>query len=541
MATNEPTSIETTVFGDEVVKCSNKTRDADLKMFGSLIRCSSVGLATVRSIMIAVCLVTVAYSTAFAEPDGEADGEAIDAVTLQRNVLFIVADDLRPELGCYGTPVVQSPNVDRLARRGMIFNRAYCQQAVCSPSRSSVMTGTRPDTTKVWDLSTHFRKALPDVVTLPELFKQQGYATRGIGKIYHGSLKDPQSWTISGRENEISSLFHDNGVTLVSKPVKRTKTDRGPAFRITDDSANGGGEAKLADEAISALQDFRETDRPFFLALGFHKPHLPFNVPKHYWDLYTPENIPMAPNRFLPKDAPEFAMVPQNEMWNYSGVPDTPHLPDDYARQLKHGYYASVSYMDAQLGRVLDELDRLQLTESTLVVLWGDHGWKLGEHDRWCKHSNVEDDARAPLIVCMPGMKHKNTRTDSLVEFVDIYPTVADLAGVAVPSHIEGVSLRPVLDDPDHVVMESALTQYPRTVNRQRLMGYSIRTDRYRFTRWVTRDDHDEVVATELYDHREDPMENTNVAGDPANVGVVAELARQWVAKTRGSHAMSSH
>ncbi len=444
------------------------------------------------------------------------------------NVLFVVADDLRPELGCYDNAIIKSPNIDRLASRGMVFNRAYCQQAVCSPSRSSVMTGTRPDTTKVWDLSTHFRKALPDVVTLPQLFKQHGYVTKGSGKIYHGDLKDPQSWTISGSENDIAASRTRNAVMLVSTPIKRTKTNRGPAFRMTDDPPNGGGEGKLADEAISALQDFKASDKPFFLALGFHKPHLPFSVPKHYWDLYDPAKIPPAPNRFLPSGAPDFALVPQNEMWNYSDVPDTARLPDDYAQQLKHGYYAAVSYMDAQLGRVLDELDRLELTESTIVVLWGDHGWKLGEHDRWCKHSNVEDDARAPLIISVPGMKQANTKTDALVEFVDIYPTVADLAGLGLPDHLEGTTLRPVLDDPQQSVKSAAFSQYPRTVNRKRLMGYSMRTDRYRFTRWVDRADHSKVTAFELYDHQTDPQENTNIAADPANTDLIAELTNQW-------------
>ncbi|WP_404307350.1 sulfatase [Neorhodopirellula lusitana] len=442
------------------------------------------------------------------------------------NVLFLVSDDLRPDLGCYGNKIVQSPNIDRLAERGMVFNRAYCQQAVCSPSRSSVMTGLRPDTTKVWDLSTHFRKAVPDVVTLPQLFKQNGYTSRGLGKIYHGSLIDPESWTTSAKSKESASNPIDTATTLVAQRPTLTRSKRGPAFRITDDPANGGGEGELADEAIEALQELSSENAPFFLAVGFHKPHLPFNVPKAYWDKYDGELIPMATNRFLPTDAPDYALVDRNEMWNYRDVPEVDHLPNDYARKLKHGYYAAITYMDAQLGRVMDEVDRLGLTENTIVVLWGDHGWKLGEHDRWCKHSNYENDTRAPLIVCAPGMKQAGRSSDALVEFIDIYPTIADLAGLQSPDHIEGTSLRPLMEDPNRQWKNAAWSQYPRTVKGQRLMGYSLRTDRYRFTRWVNRYDHTKLDAIELYDHQNDPQENHNIANDPANAEIIATLMK---------------
>lgn len=448
------------------------------------------------------------------------------------NVLFLISDDLRPELGCYGNSIIQTPSIDRLAAGGMVFTRAYCQQSVCSPSRTSVMTGVRPDTSKVWDLNTHFRKALPNVVTLPQLFKRNGYTTQGLGKIYHGSkLDDAPSWSrpsIAAARPLLGNGFV--AMDAADAPIPLTKTDRGPAFRIARHPPNGGSDGRVADEAIHALRDFKESGEPFFLAVGFRKPHLPFSVPKEYWDLYDPDEIPQATNRFLPKDSPEFAMVPQNEMWKYSGVPDTSHLPDDYARSLKHGYYAAVSYMDAQLGRVTDELERLGLAGSTIVVLWGDHGWKLGEHDRWCKHSNVEDDTRAPLIISMPGMKNAGTKTQALVEFVDIYPTLAELAGLQLPSHLEGLSLLPLLDDPNREWKPAAFSQYPRSVRRRRLMGYSMRTDRYRFTRWVNRYDKTRVVATELYDHENDPQENENIANDPANAELVAKLAKQWEA-----------
>jgi len=458
------------------------------------------------------------------------------------NVLFIAVDDLRPELGCYGNAVIQSPNIDRLAARGLVFRHAYCQQAVCSPSRSSLLTGTRPDTTQVWDLETHFRTALPDVVTLPQLFKNEGYFVQGMGKIYHGGLDDPASWstpwTAPGVKTpaDARALEPDEMERRARQArAKRRKGDRGVPFQAVDGPDNSLNDGVLADMAVAALQGLCEKEQPFFLAVGFVKPHLPFISPKKYWDLYDPEKIPPAPNPFLPKGAPPYALAERNELWSYDGVPDTSLLPDDYARQLKHGYYAAVSFMDAQVGRVLDELERLGLQDDTIVVLWGDHGWKLGEHGCWCKHSNVENDTNAPVILSVPGMAHAGSSTDALVEFVDIYPTLADLAGLPKPAHLEGASAAPLLAEPDREWKRAAFSQYPRTHEKKRLMGYSMRTRRYRFTRWVDRDDSARVEAVELYDHETDPQENVNIAGDPKNAALVEELTRQLVAGWRGA------
>ena len=268
-------------------------------------------------------------------------------------------------------------------------------------------------------------------------------------------------------------------------------------------------------------------NQPFWLGVGFTKPHLPFVAPKKYWDLYDPAKIALAPNPFRPKDAPEYAILPGNELRNYQGILAGP-IPDDQARQLKHGYYAAISYMDAQLGKVLDELDRLKLRDNTIIVLWGDHGWKLGEHGAWCKHSNVENDTHAPLIISAPGMKTAGQHSKSLVEFVDVYPTLAELAGLSLPSHLEGTSLVFVLRDPTKKVKTAAFSQYPRPNKGQRLMGYTMRTERYRFTRWVGRDDHTKIAAIELYDEQTDPQENTNIANDPKNAALVAKLTEQW-------------
>ncbi len=451
------------------------------------------------------------------------------------NVLFIAVDDLRPELGCYGNPLVKSPNIDRLAGRGMVFTHAYCQQAVCSPSRSSLLTGVRPDTTKVWDLETHFRKALPDVVTLPQHFKNEGYFVRGMGKIYHGGFNDPPSWsvpwTVPGKSRSADERELDPDAMAArarAQKAKRRKGDRGPAFLAVDGPDNSLHDGELADMAIDALRDAGNKPEPFFLAVGFVKPHLPFIAPRKYWDLYDPMEIPPAPNPYLPKDAPPYALPDRNELWAYDGVPPESQLPEDYARQLKHGYYAAASYMDAQVGRVLDELDRLGLQDDTIVVLWGDHGWKLGEHGRWCKHSNVENDTNAPLLIAVPGMAQAGKRSDALVEFVDIYPTLAELAGIPKPGHLEGASIVPLLANPGRKWKRAAFSQYPRSVEGRSLMGYSMRTNRYRFTRWVSVDDHESVDSIELYDHDSDPQENMNIAYDPRRRGLVNELTKQW-------------
>jgi arylsulfatase A-like enzyme len=271
----------------------------------------------------------------------------------------------------------------------------------------------------------------------------------------------------------------------------------------------------------------KKKNQPFFLAVGFAKPHLPFVAPKRYWDLYDPAKIELASNPFHPKGAPEYAIMPGGELRSYHGIPKG-SIPDDLARQLKHGYYAAISYMDAQLGRVLDELEKQGLAQNTIVVLWGDHGWKLGEHEAWCKHSNCENDTNAPLLLTVPGMKQAGAKTRGLVEFVDIYPTLCELANLPLPAHLEGTSFKPLLDDPEKPWKRAAFSQYPRKTPDGNLMGYSMRTDRYRFTAWTDRDDSSRILATELYDHAVDPQENVNIAPKPESQSLVKELQSQW-------------
>lgn len=448
------------------------------------------------------------------------------------NVLFIAVDDLRPELGCFAAPVVKTPNIDRLAKSGMVFNRAYCQQAVCSPSRSSLLTGARPDTTRVWDLSTHFRKAMPDVVTLPQFFKVNGYVTQSIGKIFHHGIDDTASWSVP---STFPKAPHGAERAPVDPSAEAGASKRGPAFRATAGDDNSLHDGELADMAVAALPLLKKSPSRFFLAVGFIRPHLPFISPQKYWDLYDPQAIPLAPNPFPSHGAPSYAIVPGGELRSYGGVPVGRQLPDDYARQLKHGYLAAVSYVDAQIGRVIDALEREGLRENTIIVLWGDHGWKLGEHGAWAKHSNVENDTRVPLLICAPGMASNGKRSDALVELVDVYPTLADLAGLPLPNHLEGTSLKPLLEGRQIEWKSAAFSQYPRKVGKQNLMGYSMRTDRYRLTRWVNRDDHTKVASVELYDHSKDPLENENIAEDPTSEEILTTLTAQWTAGWRGA------
>ena len=320
------------------------------------------------------------------------------------NVLFIAVDDLRPQLGCYGQNFVQSPNIDQLAAEGVLFERAYCQQAVCAPSRSSVLSGCRPDTTTIYDLQTPLRSVMPDVLSLPQHFKQHGYETRSIGKIYHHRSDDLQGWTaepyVSTGDWKGRGYLTDEAMEVIERTDAlltaegSTRRGLGPAFEAADVPDNAYHDGKDADQAIKTLNELR--DQPFFLAVGFHKPHLPFNAPKSHWDRYDREALPLALNTSAPENVTEYSLTEFGELRGYFGMPKEGPIPEDLARTLVHGYCACVSYMDAQVGRVLDEVERLGLKDNTVVILWGDHGWKLGEHGSWCKHTNFDIDTPCP-------------------------------------------------------------------------------------------------------------------------------------------------
>jgi len=409
-----------------------------------------------------------------------------------------------------------------------VFNRAYCQQAVCSPSRSSLLTGRRPDATKVYDLVTHFRTALPDVVTLPQHFKQNGYHVQAFSKIYHAGYDDPPSWS-APQQNPKAQSFGPEGQALLKKlrdeaPTNEEKAKvRGlpwEAPEVADDQLVDGATESMAIEALEAVKG-----KPFFLAVGFLRPHLPFVAPKKYWDLYKESDFKLAGNPHPPKDAPKYAATSWGELRAYHGIPKSGPLTGEQARKMIHGYHASVSYMDAQVGRLLEAVDRLGLREKTVVVLWGDHGWQLGEHGYWCKHTNYEVATRSALVVSAPGMKAAGRKTDALVEFVDLYPTLAERCGLPAPSGVEGTSFVPLLDDAARPWKKGAISQYPRSIPGQgKAMGYALRTDRYRLVEW--RAQGGSFVEHELYDLEQDPGENINLAGRPDQADRVRDLSR---------------
>ncbi len=482
---------------------------------------------------VAAVIVLVAVSTFAAEK--------------KLNVLFIAVDDLRPELGCYGVKGIKSPNIDALAERGLLFKHAYCQQAVCSPSRTSLLTGRRPDTTKIYNLQDHFRDTIPDVVTLPQHFKNNGYFCQSFGKIYHGGLDDPKSWSApsffarvetekvarnknqriadpddltEGRGNFPFIFAANNGLSKPKNKEATNKKGRAPwsAPNVTDSELPDG---QIADKAIEAMQKVK--DKPFFLAVGFFKPHLSFDAPKKYYDLYKLEDMKLASNPFPPKDVFGPAMIDWRELRNYDGMPQEGPVTDQQARELIRGYYAATSYTDAQIGKVLTALDKLGLRDNTIVILWGDHGWQLGEHGMWCKHTNFETSTHAVLMISTPDQKKRGAKTDALVEFVDIYPTLCDLTGLPLTDGLEGKSFAPLLSNPSQAWKKAAFSQYPRPKN---LMGYAMRTERYRYVEWINRTTKN-VEGRELYDHKKDPDENVNVANHPENRNIVAKLSKE--------------
>ncbi len=484
------------------------------------------------------------------------------AADTRPNVLFIAVDDMRPELGCYGNKIIKSPNIDRLAARGTVFNHAYCAQAVCSPSRTAMLTGLRPDTTRVWDLETHFRVAQPDCITLPQHFKANGYWCSALSKIYHVGFEDGRSWNEPhwyprGRSVDTDQVDwtkqivtkHDVSVQEYSpksqpdpvdndKPGKRANGKEGkggPAFEVSAKADDELPDGATAAEAVKRLHALKSKGQPFFFAVGFLKPHLPFVAPKKYWDLYDPNTIPLPAIDHLPQGAPEFAGHNNSELHAYPGVPKENPIPADFAKQLRHGYYACISYTDAQIGRVLDALEKEGLADNTIIVLWGDHGWQLGDHGLWHKHTNFEIAARAPLLISVPKQKTAGQKCDAPVEFVDVYPTLADLCGLPIPAGLAGsarpalagTSLRPFIENPNAPMAKIAMSQYPRGAGKAggNVMGYSFRDERWRLTLWRERTG-SKIIATELYDEKNDPAETVSLHEKPENKAIIEALSK---------------
>ena len=494
------------------------------------------------------------------------------------NILFIAVDDLKPLLGCYGNTLIKTPNIDRLAKISTVFNKNYCQQAICGPTRASIMTGTRPDVTQVWNLTTQMRDVNPNLLTLPQYLISQGYETSGIGKIYHPSSAlggvDPVSWSIpylKSKESDFPAEFGSpaNGQyqlqetkarmtpEIIAERKKQSKdlaandenpkSIKGPSVEcidVPDNAYQDGVNALIAKEQIIKLS---KGDKPFFMAVGFSKPHLPFVSPKKYWDLYKREDMPIASFQEHSKNGPLIAYHQSGELRNYLDIPEFATLPSDSLRiglklekqkELIHGYYAAVSYLDAQVGVLLNTLESLGTLNNTVIVLWGDHGWHLGDHDLWHKHTNFEEATRAPLIIAGPGIK--SGKTNSLSEFVDVFPTICDLAGVPIPNKLDGLSLKPLMLNNFAKVNDYSISQYPRKLKKlemikkgytdSKMMGYSLRTDKYRFTIWMNNFtskqpfNESQVYASEMYDYVKDPLEKVNVVNDKDYATISKEL-----------------
>jgi iduronate 2-sulfatase len=466
---------------------------------------------------------------------------SVHAADPRPNVLFIAVDDLRPELGCYGANYMRTPHIDRLASRGLLFGRAYCQVAVCNPSRISVLSGARPDTTGVFDNQHFLRPMMPDVVTLPQHFKNHGYQAISLGKIFHHSEREPgddplswskPAWYHGDRYRHWFTKDSDDFVKqLKALPAdKRPKLLRAPPFEAADEPDDVYPDGQTALKAIETLRELK--GQPFFLGVGFVKPHLPFTCPQRYWDLYPAETIQLPPNYHPPTDVPAPALHSGYELRSYGRVPPNGRISDDFARNLIRGYRACVSYMDAQVGRVLDELDRLGLRENTIVVLWGDHGYHLGENGLFTKMTNFERGTRVPLIVSAPGQTSVAQRTQAFVELVDLYPALAELCGLPQPAHLEGTSFAPLLRDPQQPWKTAAFSQYLRP-GPEKAMGRSIRTEDWRYTEWTNAKN--EPVGVEFYDHRSDSAENTNLASVPQFREQVTHLSQQLRAGWRAA------
>ena len=420
----------------------------------------------------------------------------------QYNVLFITVDDLRPMLGCYGHPEMHTPNIDALAERGTVFNRAYCQIPLCNPSRTSMLTGLRPETTRVLSNSAVFRERLPNVVTLPQHFKEHGYHTQSIGKIAHRleMQDDTHSWSVP---SWTQSTYYNRALL----PVWR-------ALNVEDNELRDG---KTARRARKALKEIQKTQ--FFLAVGFRKPHLPFYVPKKYYELYKDTDFSLPATSSLPSGALTTIHDKPEGIREFKNIPDRGPLSDAKTLKLLQAYAASVSYMDAQVGRVLDRLDTLRLTERTVIVLAGDHGYHLGEHGKWRKNTLYEISLRSPLIISVPDQTHLGVQTDALAELVDIYPTLCDACQLPISSQLEGLSLMPVIEQPTRPWKTAAFSQ----VSLRGTLGNSIRTERYRYTEWGR----NVRSGRELYDYDTDPDETINIADFPENAELVADLSKQ--------------
>ena len=432
----------------------------------------------------------------------------------KKNVLFIVVDDLRPELSCYGNKQIHSPNIDRLASDGVLFQRAYCNIPVSGASRASLLTGLRPTRDRFLHYYTWADSTAPNATCLSQHFKNNGYYTLSRGKVFHHMEDRSESWDENWRP-PTSASWRDYKLPENIR-MDTSGSRRGPAWENADVPDSAYQDGKIANKAIADLNKLKEKDSPFFLALGFFKPHLPFNAPAKYWDKYDPEKVRLPDNDSKPIDAPDEAMHNWGELRNYGNIPQEGPVTDAKAKNLIHGYHACVSYVDAQIGKVLDELERLGMAENTTVILFGDHGWNLREHGLWCKHCNFRTSLRSALIVKDPDIEG-GKQTDALVEYVDIYPTLCDLSGLPQPGHLAGNSFVPVMKNPNMEWKDRLICKW--------YDGVSLKTDKYLYTEWSKSDT--AIYERMLYNHRVDLRENKNIAEMPQNKELIEELSEE--------------
>ncbi|MEL6111091.1 MAG: sulfatase [Planctomycetota bacterium] len=451
------------------------------------------------------------------------------------NVLLILVDDLKPTIGCYGDSIAKTPNFDKLAARGIRFDAAYCNQAVCAPSRFTLMLGSHSTSTGLYGLGSQLRQIVPNSVTMPQHFATHGYHTESLGKIFHighGNYGDPESFSVPHFHEKVieyvepestggGKLTREEAYFTNQKLGQIKSLPRGAAYEDPSVEDDAYADGRVAAETIRRLQNAKqrrvEKGTPFFIAAGFARPHLPFSAPRKYWEMYDPSTLPMPDVEELPKDSPAVAGKRGGEITNFEPVPEDRNasFSPELKRRLIHGYYASTSYVDAQIGKVIDALDQFELADNTIVVLWGDHGWHLGDLGIWTKHTNYEQANRIPILISGPGVTSGQS-TGQLAESVDLYPTLAEMAGLPLPSGpqpIDGVSLVPVLKDPNARVRDHAFHAYPKAK-----LGRAIRTERYRLVEWRKFGAAKETAEYELYDYRDDAVETRNLANQRPEV-----------------------
>ncbi|MFC2138697.1 sulfatase [Bacteroidota bacterium] len=433
------------------------------------------------------------------------------------NVLFIIVDDLRNDLGCYDNPVVKTPNIDKLAEEGLVFSNAYCQVPVSGASRACLLTGLRPTADRFKNYYTRHDEDAPGITSLPGHLKNNGYMSVSRGKVYHHIDDAIDSWSdepwdaIDNQRSWRDYALEDN-IILQNDP----EINSGPAYECVDVNDEAYRDGKFAHKVIEDLKNFKKSGKPFFLALGFVKPHLPFNAPKKYWDLYNENEIELAPNPFAPENAPEQAMHNFGELRAYTGIPKEGPIPDSIAKKLIHGYYASTSYIDSMIGKVLHSLDTLGMSENTIIVLLADHGWHLGEHGLWCKHCNFDKVLRVPLIIKAPGF-NEGEKTIALTELIDLYPTLCDLCEIDKPDHLDGKSLMDILKNPEN--------QHKNEIYSRYHAGETVIDHQYAYTEWYNKES--DIVARMLYDHHSDYDENKNIAELSENSEIVKKLSKR--------------